>query len=184
MKKRWINIGVVVVLLLYWVTPLTYHLKLQANQILAPKPMISSADTKLKLKFERWNLKDKNGIAFEFDQSFQKPIFIFFFASWDMRSQAALHMIDEFYQKFHSRIDFYIVSNEERAPVVAYFEENNFGFSPIYYNLNESAPLAYQLNYSYLIDLNRNIRSKEEQIQKWNSGQWFKMIEEFLKENE
>ena len=182
MKKRWINIGVIVVLLLYWFTPLTYHLKLKANQILAPKPVISSADTKL--KFEPWSLKDKNGIAFEFDQSFQKPAFIFFFASWDMRSQAALHMIDEFYEKFHTEIDFYIVSNEEREPVVAYFEENDFEFSPMYYNLNESAPLAYKMNYSYLIDLNRNIRSEETQIQKWNSDQWFKTIEEFLKENE
>ena len=87
--------------------------------------MILVADTKL--KFEPWSLKDKNGIAFEFDQSFQKPVFIFFFASWDMRSQAALHMIDEFYEKFHTQIDFYIVSNEEREPVVAYFEENDFG---------------------------------------------------------
>ena len=182
MKKKWINIGVVGVLLLYWFTPLNYHLKLQANQIFAPKPVIFSADTKL--KFEPWGLKDKNGIAFEFDQSFQKPAFIFFFVSWDMRSQAALHMIDEFYEKFHTQIDFYIVTNEEREPVVAYFEENDFGFSPMYYILDESAPLAYKLNYSYLIDLNRNIRSEEGQIQKWNSGQWFKTIEEFLRENE
>lgn len=184
MRKRWVNIGVVVVLLLYWFTPLTYHLKLQANQLLASTPELINAETSTELKPLSWFLKDKDGIAFEFDQSLQRPVFIFFFASWDMRSQAALHMIDEFYQEFHTQIDFYIVSNEEREPVIAYFQENDFGFSPTYYNLNESAPLSYDLNYSYLIDSNRNIRAEEREIQKWNSGRWFKTIDEFLKENE
>jgi hypothetical protein len=85
------------------------------------------------------------------------------------------------YDRFGEKVDFYIITNEERPPVQEFMEKNDFTFPVTYLIIGEPTPIAVlEPPASYLIDKNGFIVIKQEDISDWVSPKIDALIDGLL----
>lgn len=181
-KKTIINVLLILLVLSFFVTPLGYWGKLLLNQITAtaakPLPLkkITSIDS------YQWRLKDENWNFFSFEKSRGRVSVIVFWASWILPAcEAEMKSLQALYDTFGNRIDYYIITNEEREPVIAFMKKHELNFPITYQIIGDPSPLPIpKPPSSYIIDASGNMVYKKEGITDWGSKKTFAFIEELL----
>ena len=118
-----------------------------------------------------WKLKDSNWDFFNFEKSKGKVAFIKFWASWNLPSTSELKDIQELYDSYSDKIHFYIITNEERAPVEEFMKKNKFTFKVTYLIIGESGPIeVLEPPSSYIIDKKGFVVVKEKSNAAWDNA--------------
>lgn len=171
MSKKTITTLIIIVFIgSFFVTPLGYWGKLFLMQIFAKNPEIISVSQREKIAHYNWKLKDANWNFFNFEKSKGKVVFIKFWASWHLPSISELNDIQELYDAYCDKIDFYIITNEERAPIEEFMNKNTYTFKVTYLIIDEPAPIeVLDPPASYIIDANGFVVVKEEKNADWNN---------------
>ncbi len=182
-KKTVLNIVFMAFVLSFFVTPLGYHSKIILNRLFSGTPAIISVDVREQIKDYNWRLKDANWNFINFSRSQGKVIFINFWASWRLPCAAELQSIQNLYDRYQGEVDFYIITNEEQAPVEEFMIENEFTFPVTYLIIGDASPLTVlKPPGSYIIDTKGFVVVKEEGIADWDNNKVFTLLDTLLKE--
>ena len=182
-KKTILNVVLILFILSFFVTPIGYYGKIWLNRVFAFSPEIIDKGEQQKITDYDWKLKDAEWNFFNFEKSKGKVIFINLWASWGLPSEAELASIQELYDKYKDEVDFYIITNEERAPVEAFMEEHEFTFPVTYLIIGEKMPIdPSEVPSSYLIDRSGSIVIHEEGISDWSTNKVYKLMERLIAE--
>ena len=110
---------------------------------------------------------------FSFEKSKGRVAVIIFWASWKLPAcEAEISSVAKLYDDYKDRVDFYLITNEEREPVQEFLAETKLSHLPItYLIIGDPSPIAITAPpSSYIIDKQGAIAAKEEGISDWNSA--------------
>ncbi|MGB5434892.1 MAG: TlpA disulfide reductase family protein [Maribacter sp.] len=181
-RKTALNVLLFAFILAFFVTPLGHFSKIVLNRIFASTPDIIDKASRQQLTSFDWKLKDANWDYFNLQKSQGKVVFVNFWASWQLPSEAQLRGIQQLYDDFKGKIDFYIITNEERPPVEEFMRLKKFTFPVTYLIIGEPAPLEIlEPPGTYIIDKNGYIVAKEAAISDWDNDKIRGLLTELLK---
>jgi thiol-disulfide isomerase/thioredoxin len=181
-KKTLLNLLLILGIAAFFIPGLGlgYYCKLAANRVFASSPDFIESAERVKIGDYNWRLKDEEWDVFRFDRSEGKWVFINFWASWRLPSEAELKSVSEFHQKYKDKIDFYIITNEERPPVLEFMEEEEYDFPVTYLIIGDPMPVDPKTPSSYLINPKGEIVIHQEGIARWNSSSFYKQLDALL----
>ncbi|WP_431163320.1 TlpA family protein disulfide reductase [Flagellimonas beolgyonensis] len=182
-KKTILNIVLILFVLSFFVTPLGYYGKLMLNRIFSFSPPVIEEAQRQRITDYDWQLKDAEWNFFNFERSKGKVVFINLWASWRLPSEAELASIQELYDNYKGKMDFYIITNENRPPVEAFMEKHEFTFPVTYLIIGEKMPIdASVVPSSYLLDKQGNIVVHKEGIADWSTRKVYSILDELISE--
>ncbi|MDF0715428.1 TlpA disulfide reductase family protein [Muricauda sp. 334s03] len=182
-KKTVLNIVLILFVLSFFLTPIGYYGKIWLNRLFAFSPSVIEKAEQQKITDYDWRLKDGEWNFFNFEGSKGNVILINLWASWRLPSEAELASIQELYDKYKGKMDFYIITNEEREPVEAFMEEHGFTFPVTYLIIGDKTAVdTSKVPSSYLIDKSGNIVIHEEGISDWNTKKVYKLLDKLITE--
>lgn len=180
-KKTLLNVLLILVIVSFFVTPLGYYGKILLNRVFSFAPEIVKVENRKQLPNYDWQLKDADWNFFNFKKSKGNVIFINFWASWRLPSEAELSSIQSLFDKYGDKIDFYIITDEERPPVEEFMEKQEFTFPLTYLIIGAPAPLEIgEPPYSYLIDKDGYIVIEKDGIADWDSERVHMTIDQLI----
>ena len=181
-RKTVVNILIIAVVVSFFVTPLGYHGKVLLNRIFSFSPNVLDRTETVQIPNYDWELKDANWNFFNFDRSRGQVVFINFWASWRLPCTAELKGVQSLYDRYGEKADFYIITNEERAPVEEFMAENGFTFPVTYLIIGEPAPFEIpEPPATYLIDKEGYIRVEQDGIADWDNGKVYDLMDEMIR---
>ncbi|MFT0716621.1 TlpA family protein disulfide reductase [Flagellimonas lutimaris] len=182
-KKTILNVVLILFILSFFVTPIGYYGKIWLNRMFSFSPEVIETAERQQITDYDWKLKDEEWNFFNFEKSKGKVILVNFWASWRLPSEAELASIQELYDRYKGKMDFYIITDEEREPVEAFMDEHDFTFPLTYLIIGEKMPIdASNVPASYLIDKSGNIVIHEEGISDWSTGKIYRLLDELIAE--
>tara|TARA_R110002167_G_scaffold36675_22_gene115800 strand:+ start:926 stop:1489 length:564 start_codon:yes stop_codon:yes gene_type:complete len=181
-RKTVLNVLLIAFVLSFFLPPVSHFSKIVLNTLFAASPKIIAKEHQEKIAHYNWKLKDADWNYFNFYGSMGKVVFINFWASWRLPSEAELKSIQKLYDEYGDKVDFYIITDEERAPVEEFMSEKNFTFPVTYMIIGEPAPLTIMKPpASYILDKQGNIVVKQDDISDWDSDKIRALLDELLK---
>lgn len=183
-KKTVLNVLLILFVLSFFVTPLGYQGKLFLNRLFSFSPPIIEASERTKLPDYDWHLKDENWNIFNFEKSKGRVVIINFWASWKLPScEAELKSLQGLYKDYKGKVDFYLITNEERPPVQEFVEKHELTMPITYLIIGEKAPVEIQEPpYSLIIDKEGYIVSRKEGISDWDSKKVHQLLDGLITE--
>jgi len=171
-KKTVLNIVIILFILSFFVTPLGHYGKIFLNQIFSFSPQIVEENNRERITDYSWRLKDAEWKFFNFEKSKGKVVFINFWASWRLPSEAELKSVQALYDDYKDKVDFYIITNENKPPVEEFMNKNKFNFPVTYLIIGDrsSIPVPEKPPYTYIIDKNGFIVVNKDGIADWNTS--------------
>ena len=180
-KKTLLNLLLILFVLSFFVTPLGYYGKIALMQLFSTPPKVVGVQEREKLPFYNWTLKDENWDFFNFERSRGKEELIDFWRSWNLPSLPELKGLQSLYDDYGDRVDFYIITDEEQAPVQEFMAEHKFTFPITYQYLQSESPVASETTpRSYLIDREGYVVIDQEGIADWDSRRVRELLDEIL----
>lgn len=178
-KKTIINILFMAFVLSFFVTPLGYHGKILLNRIFSFRPHLIETEKQQQIPDYNWKLKNAEWEFFNFEKSKGNVVFINFWASWRLPCAAELKSIQNLYDKYKDKVDFYIITDEEKLPVEEFMKENKFTFPVTYLIIGERSPMVIlEPPSSYIIDKKGYIWVEQEGIADWDNKRIYNLLNE------
>lgn len=169
-KKTLLNIALILFVLSFFVTPMGHYGKILLNRMFSFAPPVIDQAEREQIEDYQWKLKDADWNFFNFERSKGNVVLINLWASWKLPSEAELASIQELYDRYKGKMDFYIITNETREPVEAFMEKHGFSFPVTYLIIGERTPLDVSVvPSSYLLDRSGKIVIHKEGISDWGS---------------
>ena len=182
-KKTILNILLILLVLSFFVTPLGYYGKLLLNRLFSFAPHVIPEAEQLTLRGYDWRLKDAQWDFFNFARSEGRVVFMNFWTSWKLPSEAELSSVQELYDRYKGQVDFYIITDEEREPVEAFMEEHEFTFPVTYRILGTGSPVDPEDSpRSYIIDKKGHIVVNKKGIADWSNSKVYRLMDRLIAE--
>lgn len=182
-KKTIVNVLLILFILSFFVTPLGYYGKIFLNRVFSFSPPVIEKSERTQLPDYNWRLKDEKWEFFNFEKSKGRVVFINFWASWRLPSEAELQSIQSLYNAYKGKMDFYIITNEERPPVEAFMAKHEFTFPVTYLIIGDRAPLEIpEPPFSYLIDKQGFVVVEKSGIADWDTRKVHQLLDDLLEE--
>ncbi|PIF00201.1 MAG: hypothetical protein CR994_06975 [Maribacter sp.] len=180
-RKTVLDILLFAFVLSFFVTPLGHFCKIFFNRLFASAPDIVAKTSRKQIPSYNWRLKDANWDFFNLERSKGKVVFINFWASWQLPSEAELKGVQKLYDEYHDQMDFYIITNEERPAVEEFMRLKKFTFPVIYLIIGEPAPFdILEPPGTYIIDKDGYIVVKENGIADWDTDRVRDLLNELV----
>ncbi|MEO0573025.1 MAG: TlpA disulfide reductase family protein [Bacteroidota bacterium] len=180
-KKTVLNVLLIIVVISFFVTPMGHYGKIFLNRIFSFAPKLIEVDRRQQLSDYNWKLKDAQWNFFSFKKSEGKVVFINFWASWRLPSEAELASVQALYDRYQGKVDFYIITDEEREPVEVFMKKHGFSFPLTYLIIGEAAPIIIpEPPHSFLIDQEGFILMENDGIADWNANKVHSVINGLL----
>jgi thiol-disulfide isomerase/thioredoxin len=182
-KKTILNIAVMLFILSFFVTPMGHYGKILLNRLFSFSPSVIEEANRERITDYNWKLKDADWDFFNFEKSKGNVVFINLWASWRLPCEAELASIQKMYNKYQGKMDFYIITNENRSPVEEFVEKHGFTFPVTYLIIGEKTPInPDEVPSSYLIDKSGNIVIYKQEIADWNSSKVYDLLDKLIAE--
>ena len=182
-KKTVLNIALILFVLSFFVTPLGYYGKIMLNRLFSFSPPIIEESQREKITDYDWQLKDADWNFFNFERSKGNVVFINLWASWRLPSEAELASIQELYDRYRGKVDFYIITNENRPPVEEFMAKHEFTFPVTYLIIGEKMPIdPEKVPSTYVVDKSGNIVVHQEGIADWSNQKVYGLLDELIAE--
>jgi hypothetical protein len=171
MKRQTVlTLLIIAFVLSFFVTPLGDYSKILLNRLLATSPTIISEQNRGRIASYDWVLKDAQWNLFNFEKEKGKVIFISFWTSWNIQSKAQLKDVQKLYDRYKDDVAFYIITNEERAPVEAFMAEKGYTFPVTYQIIGEPSPITLlKPPGTYILDKNGAVVVHQNAITDWDN---------------
>ncbi len=184
MKKQTVyTLLVIAIVLSFFITPVGDYSKLILNRWFATAPTVITPDNRGQISSYKWRLKNAEWDFFSFEKSKGKVVFITFWASWHLPSKAQLKDIQALYDTYKGKVDFYIVTNEERAPVERFMQNNGYTFPVTYQIVGDPSPISLlKPPGSYIIDKKGRIAVHQNAIADWRNETVDTLLDELISE--
>lgn len=180
-KKTVLNIAVMALILSFFVTPLGDYSKVLLNKWFSFSPEVTKEVNRGQIGSYDWKLKDENWDFFNFNRSKGRVVFINFWRSWNIQSVAEVASIQKFYDAYKGKIDFYIITNEEREPVEKFMANHGFTFPVTYSIVGDPMPVdGSKPPCSYLLDKEGKIVISKDGVADWDNDKIYGIVGSLL----
>lgn len=184
MKRQTVyTLFVIAIVLSFFITPLGDFSKIMLNRWFATGPTVITPDNRGEISSYDWRLKNADWDFINFEKSKGKVVFITFWASWHLPSKAQLKDIQELYNTYKGKVDFYIITNEERAPVELFMQKNGYTFPVTYQIVGDPSPVTLlKPPGSYIIDKKGQIAVHQNAIADWRNDTVDQLLTKLISE--
>ncbi|MFS4417817.1 TlpA family protein disulfide reductase [Maribacter sp. 2307ULW6-5] len=180
-KQTLVTLLVIAFVLSFFVTPLGDYSKVMLNRVFATAPTIISPSQRARIPHYDWRLKDSEWRYINFERSRGKVVFLSFWTTWHIPSRAQLQDIQTLYEKYGRQVHFYIVTDEEREPVLEFMEDAPYTFPITYQILGETSPIALlKPPGTYVLDKEGAIAVHQEAIADWDNQKVYGLLDQLL----
>jgi peroxiredoxin len=182
-RKTGLNILLIVFVVSFFITPIGYWSKVWLTRLFTFEPDIEQQSEMEHLPSYDWKLRNAQGETFNFERSKGDVVFVNLWASWLLPSAAELKGIQKLTDDYKGKVDFYIVTNEERYPVEEFMAENKYTFPVTYRIVGEKSPIdTIPVPATYIIDKKGNIRVHQKGIADWDNEKVRKLLDALIEE--
>lgn len=182
-KKHWSNIlfGLFVILMIIPQTRMPIQVFLQRTISFSPSEI--EKEERTVLKNYNWNLKTINSETINLSQSEGRVVIINYWATWCPPCIAEMPEIQELYDNYKDKIDFYLVTNDPPVKIEKFLKKQGYEL-PIYFPLEKEPNVleSSSLPTTFLISKNGEIVMKKVGAASWNSDKVHQTIEKLLAE--
>lgn len=183
LKKQWSNIlfGVFIVLMIVPQTRMPIQVFIQ--RFISFSPSEIDQEDRNTLKDYHWNLAELNSEKINLSQSEGKVILINFWATWCPPCVAEMPDLQELYDEYGDKVDFYFITNEKPDTVNFFLEKKGFKL-PVYIQIEKSPEVleSSSLPTTYVISKSGEIVMRKTGAASWNSDKVHRVLDELLGE--
>lgn len=181
-KKQWSNIVFVIFIVLLIVPQTGTPIKVAVQKLFAFSPDALNEADQIPMDTYNWPLQDLQGQALNLQRSEGKIALVNFWATWCAPCIAEMPAMQELYNNYGNKIDFYFVSSESPEKLQLFMEKKGYDL-PIYVQ-QYKAPKAIETNSlptTYLIDREGKIFLKETGAKDWDSSDFYTYLDELIR---
>ena len=183
-RKTVLNVLLIALILSFFITPIGDFSKELLNKWFATAPTIIKPENRGKIVDYNWKLKDADWNNFTFEKSKGRVVFINFWASWNLPSRAQMDDIQKLYDAYKGRVDFYIITDEERIDPEEFMMRKGYTFPISYRIIDEKSPIKVLVpSGSYILDKKGNIAVHQTAISDWDNDKVYTLLDSLLAEN-
>jgi thiol-disulfide isomerase/thioredoxin len=128
-----------------------------------------------------WQLRDQDGLPFNFSEAKGKVVFLNFWATWCPPCIAEMPSIEALYSDYKNKVVFLLVSNEDIETINSFKDKNNYSFK--FFNPISKPPNDLQTNsipQTYIIDKSGKIVMDKSGAANWNSDTVRAVLDDLL----
>lgn len=182
-KKNWSNIlfGVFIVLMIIPQTRMPIQVFIQRFISFSPSE-IDKKDRNILTEYQ-WNLATLASEKINLSQSEGKVILINFWATWCPPCVAEMPELQELYDAYGDRVDFYFITNEKPETVNFFLDKKGYDL-PVYIQIEPSPNVleSSSLPTTYLISKSGEIVMRKTGAASWNSDSVHEVLDGLLAE--
>ena len=183
LKKNWSNLlfGAFIVLLIIPQTRMPIQIFIQ--RIISFSPSEIDEEDREQLSNYDWNLRNLQAENINFSNSEGNVIIINFWATWCPPCVAEMPELQELYNNYGDRVDFYFISNEKPETINYFFDKKGYDLPA--FNQIEHAPIQLEstsLPTTYLISKSGKIVMRKTGAASWNSDKVHRVLDNLLKD--
>lgn len=184
MKKSTVyTLSIIVLVLSFFITPLGDFSKELLNKLFAATPTVITVENRGKVLTYDWKLKRADWSFFNLKEAEGKVVFINFWATWDLPSRAQLDDIQSLYNRYGEKMEFYVITNEERENPEEMMERKGYTFPITYQIIGEPSPIKLlKEGGSYILDKKGNIVVHQTAIADWDNEIIFSLLDGLIAE--
>lgn len=116
-----------------------------------------------------WELKDKNGTIFNFEDTKGKVVLLNFWATWCPPCIAEMPSLQKLYDNYNDKVEFILISDESFQTIHSFLEKNNYTFKVF----NEASKSGFfnirSIPRTFLIDKQGKVVIDKTGAANWNS---------------
>jgi thiol-disulfide isomerase/thioredoxin len=182
-RKTGLNILLIVFVVSFFITPVGYWSKVWLTRLFTFDPELEQQSNLQQIPTYDWKLRDAEGQTFNFERSKGDVVFINLWASWLLPSAAELNGIQKLADEYQGKVDFYIITNEERYPVEEFMKKNDYDFPVTYRIVGEKSPIdTTQVPATYILDKLGKIRVHQKGIADWDNDKVRGLLDSLIAE--
>ncbi len=183
LKKNWSNLlfGVFILAMIIPQTRMPIQVLLQ--RIISFSPSELDKENRTILKDYHWNLSNLDSEKLNLSQSEEKVVLINFWATWCPPCIAEMPELQELYDAYGSRVDFYFVTNEQPKTLLTFLESRGYDF-PVYIPSEPSPKVlaSSALPTTFVISRSGEIIMRKTGAASWNSNKVHQVLDKLLLE--
>lgn len=160
-------------------------IKVFFQQLFMTSPSEVEPTERKKLSNYQWQLNTIQGVEIEFSHSKEKVVLLNLWATWCPPCLAELPSMQNLYDTYGERMDFYFVSAEDPKTISKFIEKKGYTF-PVYIE-TQRPPAELQVSTiptTFLIDASGEIIIQKTGAAQWDSAEVKTIIEELLAASE
>lgn len=175
------NIIFAIIILLIFLTPIGFHIKVFINKHIYINPSEIAVEEQVKLINYNWNLTDNKSSLIDFNDYKDKVVIINFWATWCPPCVAEMPSFQKLYNSYGKKVEFLFVANDKKEKVNQFMKDNNYTFN----NYFERSPTPSELVSSsipttYIINKKGMIVMKKKGSANWNSDKIKQVLDKLI----
>jgi len=180
-KKHWSNIFILVIIALLFIPQTGMPIKVFFSRLIAFSPSEIAADEQVVLQQYDWKLMTPEGEVVNFATSEEKVVLINFWATWCPPCVAEMPSLQNLFDEYGDRVDFYFVSMESPKKITRFMNKKGYDF-PVYIPKQQvpNAIESYSLPTTYVISKQGKIVIDKSGAANWDSETTKELLDELL----
>ncbi|MEM7087260.1 MAG: TlpA disulfide reductase family protein [Bacteroidota bacterium] len=182
-KKNWSNFVIIAVIALLFIPQTAMPIKVFFSRLLSFSPSEIAVEKRTTLNNYQWQLASLEGEKVNLVTSEEKVILINFWATWCPPCVAEMPSLQNLYDDYGDRVDFYFVSMEDPEKIAPFMEKRGYDF-PVFIPIQEvpNALKSNSLPTTYLISKTGAIVIDKSGAADWNSTKVRDVLDQLLSE--
>ncbi|MBI5857198.1 MAG: TlpA family protein disulfide reductase [Sphingobacteriales bacterium] len=183
LKKNYGNLVLVLIIVLLLIPQTRLHIQVFLQRLISGTPKVISESERKSLSDYSWQLRSPDGKSVDFSISKNKVAIVNFWATWCPPCIAEMPSLQNLYNEYGDKVDFYFVSNEKPETLIKFLQVRNYSL-PVYIE-QSSAPAILQsetLPTTFVISKTGKIIIRKAGAAKWNSNSVHQHLEQLLAE--
>lgn len=183
LKKHWSNLLIAIVIVLLFIPQTAMPIKVFFSRLISFSPSEISEEKRVQLERYQWQLVTPEGETANLVSSEEKVILINFWATWCPPCVAEMPSLQNLYNQFGDRVDFYFVSMESPDKLNSFMNKNGYDF-PVYIPKQQvpEAIESYSLPTTYVISKSGKIVVDKTGAANWDSEKTHQLLVRLLAE--
>lgn len=183
LKKHYSNILFALLVVLLLIPTTRTPIVVFVQRLIAFSPSTIPTEEQNTLTDYQWKLRGLNTNS-QFNEAQNEVVFVNFWATWCPSCIAEMPSIQELYNDYGNKVQFFLVSNESQSKIEGFITKNNYTF-PVYQALEASPKIleSQALPTTYLISKTGKTVIKKTGVADWNSEKTRAIIDNLLGQN-
>ena len=181
-KTQLINIAIILLLALYFFTPIGFHAKVYLNRLISHNPEAVAKRTQKVLEDYDFKLVNSEGKSVNLQDYKGDVIFINFWATWCPPCVAEMPDLQLLYDAYGERVAFLFIARDKKKKVSNFLIKKNYNL-PVYFESGFTPKTLYTaaLPTTFIIDKEGSIVVAESGSADWNAESVHDLLDDLLK---
>ncbi|MGB5204248.1 TlpA family protein disulfide reductase [Eudoraea sp.] len=181
-RTQLINIAIILLLALYFFTPIGFHAKVYLNRLISHNPVPVEERAQQFLEDYDFKLVNSKGNVVNLLDYKGEVIFINFWATWCPPCVAEMPGLQLLYNAYREKVTFLFIARDKKEKVSNFITKKNYNL-PVYFESGFTPKTLYSaaLPTTFIIDKKGNIVVAETGSADWNSESVHILLDGLLK---